>query len=132
MLCTAIAAVLQYLFLVAFALIMSLSIALYWKVSSLARGMRSDSISDVAYGLLVSWGEVIPFTYSTVFFSFSKAHRKSKFVWPQLGKDNLSSFLIRTQNLQRGTIISFVLLIDTYFCHNISFNIIQHIFCSYN
>ena len=69
---------------------MSLSIALYWKVSSLARGIRTDNIRDAAYGLLVSWGEVIPFTYSTVVFAFSKTRRKSKFVWHQLGKDNCS------------------------------------------
>ena len=57
-LCTAIAAILQYLFLVAFALMMSLSVALYWKVSSLARGMRSDKTSDTAISILIAWGEM--------------------------------------------------------------------------
>ena len=56
--CTAIAAALQYLFLVAFALMLTLSVALYWKVSSLARGMRSDKTSDTAISILIAWGEM--------------------------------------------------------------------------
>ena len=71
-LCTAIAAVLQYLLLVAFALKISLSIALYWKLSSVARGIRTDSIRDAAYGLLVSWGEVIfiPVLFLLFFYTY--------------------------------------------------------------
>ena len=61
-LCTAIAAILQYLFLVAFALMTVLSVTLYWKVSSFTRGMQTDKIRNTVISMVLAWGRkfIIP------------------------------------------------------------------------
>ena len=56
--CIAIAAILQYLFLVAFALMTVSSVTLYWKISSFTRGMQTDKMRNTVISMLVAWGIV--------------------------------------------------------------------------
>ena len=55
-LCAVIAALVQYLFLVSFGLMLVLSVNLYWKVSSLSRGAQGDSSRKTALCLLSAYG----------------------------------------------------------------------------
>ena len=57
--CAAIAAILQYLLLVAFALMTVLSVTLYWKVSSFTRGMQTDKTRNIVVSLIVAWGMIL-------------------------------------------------------------------------
>ena len=55
----AVAAVLHYFFLVAFATMLVNNANLCWKAFSFVRGKRGDSTQDILINLLLAWGKYL-------------------------------------------------------------------------